>query len=73
MSAMDVLTRYPSTAAARMAALVLLVLALRLLIVPFALVAVLLDRAQSHVTNAVTAIKPNDVSTQDFPVGGDHR
>lgn len=75
MSAMEVLTRYSSTAAARMAALVLLALALRFLVVPFALVAVLLDRAQSHITDAVGAIAPRScsASTEDFLVGGDHR
>ena len=65
------LTRYPGVTAARVAALVLLVLALRLLIVPFALVAVLLDRAQGSLTNAVAAIEPHCPSTQDSSPGGE--
>lgn len=65
------LTRYPGVTAARVAVLVLLVLALRLLIVPFALAAVLLERAQGSITDAVAAIEPQPSSTQDFPAGGD--
>ena len=73
MSAVQMLTRYPGLTAARVAALVLLVLALRLLIVPFALAAVLLERAQSSITDTVAAIEPQPSSTQDSSTGGEQR
>jgi hypothetical protein len=72
---MEILARYPGLTAARVAGLVLLVLALRLVIVPFALVAVLLDRTQGRLTDVVAAIEPhpNTSSTQDASAGGEHR
>lgn len=75
MSAMETLTRYPSLTAARVAALVLVVLALRLVIVPFALVAVLLDRTQGRLTDAVATIEPHpsSASTEDARVGGEYQ
>lgn len=71
MSAVEMLTRYPGTAAARVAALVFLVLILRLLVVPFALAAVLLDRAQGSITDAVAAIPTHPHSSVDAPAGGE--
>ena len=65
------LTRYPGVAAARVAALVFLVLVLRLLVVPFALTAVLLDRAQGSITEAVAAIPTESIPSSGPNSGGE--
>lgn len=54
MSVHEALSTYPTAMAVRVAALVLLVFALRALVLPFALVTVLLDRAQRALSVVVT-------------------
>lgn len=70
MTAMQMLTRYASGTAAKVAVLLALVLALRLVIVPFALIAVLLDRAQGSLSGVVAAIPTQSIPTRPAS-GGD--
>ena len=70
MTAMQMLTRYPTAAAAKVAVLLALVLVLRLVIVPFALVAVLLDRAQGSLSGVLSAVPTQSIPTRPMS-GGD--
>lgn len=66
MSPYELLSSYTTGAAAKVCALALLILALRLAIVPFALITMLLVRAQRHLSTVVTAI-PATATSQRNP------
>lgn len=73
MSAMQMLTGYSTPTAAKVAVLLALVLALRLVIVPFALIAVLLDRAQGSLSGVVAAMPTHSIPTNRPASGGEAR
>lgn len=68
MNLYDVLSSYTTTAVLRITALVLAVFALRLVVLPFALVTVLLDRAQRSLSTLAATVprQPNAGGSAGF-------
>lgn len=56
MSLYEILSSYPTSAAAKVCALTLLVFALQAAVLPFVLITLLLHRAQQRLATAATAI-----------------
>lgn len=73
MNLYEVLSSYTTSAVLRITALVLAVFALRLVVLPFALVTVLLDRAQRGLSTLAAAVPPRPDTSGSPGFGGEQR